>query len=118
MKNKKRAENIAADHLSRLENLHLEELRDGDIDDNFHDETLMNISSTEEDKIPGKKKRLVTHGLEGYEFEEFDLLVDCMMVVKEIENELLEEVEVEWWFEQDINDEGEGDEEDGGGDKV
>nr|GEW09570.1 hypothetical protein [Tanacetum cinerariifolium] len=41
--------------------------------------------------------------------------VDCMMVVKEIENELLEEVEashfgeekLEWWFEQDIDDEGE-----------
>ncbi|GJT41505.1 hypothetical protein Tco_0941370 [Tanacetum coccineum] len=45
--------------------------------------------------------------------------VDCMMVVKEIENELLEEVEkLEWWFEQDIDDEGEEDEEDGGGDEV
>ncbi|GKE01529.1 hypothetical protein Tco_1389512 [Tanacetum coccineum] len=42
-----------------------------------------------------------------------------MMVVKEIENELLEEVEkLEWWFEQDIDDEGEEDEEDGGGDEV
>ncbi|GJV68621.1 hypothetical protein Tco_1484130 [Tanacetum coccineum] len=40
-----------------------------------------------------------------------------MMVVKEIENELLEEVELEWWFEQDIDDEGEEDEEDGGGDE-
>ncbi|GKD11476.1 reverse transcriptase domain-containing protein [Tanacetum coccineum] len=51
IKNKKGAENVAADHLSRLENLHLEELRDDDIDDNFPDETLMNVSSTEEDKI-------------------------------------------------------------------
>ncbi|GJS12669.1 putative nucleotidyltransferase, ribonuclease H [Tanacetum coccineum] len=52
IKNKKGAENVAADHLSRLENPHLEELRDDDIDDNFPDETLMNVSSTEEDKIP------------------------------------------------------------------
>ncbi|GKE36951.1 hypothetical protein Tco_1460356 [Tanacetum coccineum] len=45
--------------------------------------------------------------------------LDYMMVVKEIENELLEEVEkLEWWFEQDIDDEGEEDEEDGGGDEV
>ncbi|GJS59740.1 hypothetical protein Tco_0654524 [Tanacetum coccineum] len=35
-----------ADHLLRLENPNLEELRDEDIDDNFPDETLMNISST------------------------------------------------------------------------
>ncbi|GJY35839.1 hypothetical protein Tco_0421217 [Tanacetum coccineum] len=41
-----------ADHLSRLENPHLAELRYEDIDDNFPDETLMNVSSTEEDKIP------------------------------------------------------------------
>ncbi|GKC65215.1 reverse transcriptase domain-containing protein [Tanacetum coccineum] len=49
---KKGAENVAADHLSRLENPHLEELKDDDIDDNLPDETLMNVSSTEEDKIP------------------------------------------------------------------
>ncbi|GKC79922.1 hypothetical protein Tco_1130696 [Tanacetum coccineum] len=43
----------------------------------------------------------------------------CKMVVKEIENELLEEVEkLEWWFEQDIDDEGEKDEEDEGGGEV
>ncbi|GKB80612.1 reverse transcriptase domain-containing protein [Tanacetum coccineum] len=47
-----RVENVTADHLSRLENPHLEELRYEDIDDNFPDETLMNVSSTEEDKIP------------------------------------------------------------------
>ncbi|GJS27697.1 hypothetical protein Tco_0488317 [Tanacetum coccineum] len=46
-------------------------------------------------------------------------MVDFMMVVKEIENGLLEEVEkLECWFEQGINDEGEEDEEDGGGDEV
>nr|GEV40193.1 serine/threonine protein kinase SRPK1 [Tanacetum cinerariifolium] len=44
--------------------------------------------------------------------------VDCMMLVKEIENRLLEEVEkLECWFEQDIDDEGEKDEDDGGGDE-
>nr|GFB70577.1 hypothetical protein [Tanacetum cinerariifolium] len=93
-----------------------------------------------------KKRRLVTYGLEGYEFEktcnndknlsqiqlkdvkEDELVVvvvkvvhelDCMMVVKEIENEILEDVEkLKWWFEQEINDEGEEDEEDKGGDEV
>nr|GFB92056.1 reverse transcriptase domain-containing protein [Tanacetum cinerariifolium] len=43
--------NIMADHLSRLENLNLEELRDEDIDDNFPDEILMNVSSNVEDEI-------------------------------------------------------------------
>nr|GEY47133.1 reverse transcriptase domain-containing protein [Tanacetum cinerariifolium] len=38
MKNKKGAENVTADHLSRLENPNLEELRDEDVDDNFPDE--------------------------------------------------------------------------------
>ncbi|GJX59145.1 reverse transcriptase domain-containing protein [Tanacetum coccineum] len=52
IKNKKGAENVAADHLSRLENPHLEELKDDDINDNFPDETLMNVSSIKEDKIP------------------------------------------------------------------
>ncbi|GJY73931.1 hypothetical protein Tco_0478362 [Tanacetum coccineum] len=43
----------------------------------------------------------------------------CMMVVKEIENGLLKEVEkLEWWFEQDIDDEGEEDEEGEGGGEV
>nr|GEV68120.1 hypothetical protein [Tanacetum cinerariifolium] len=45
--------------------------------------------------------------------------LDCIMVVKEIENEIFEEFEkLEWWFEQDIDDEGEEDEEDGGGDEI
>ncbi|GJX10336.1 reverse transcriptase domain-containing protein [Tanacetum coccineum] len=39
-------------HLPRLENPHLEELRDEDIDANFPDETLMNVSSNDEDKSP------------------------------------------------------------------
>ncbi|GKC23567.1 hypothetical protein Tco_1025717 [Tanacetum coccineum] len=57
--------------------------------------------------------------LERHEMEDDLVDVDCMMVVKEIENGLLEEVEkLEWWFEQDINDEGEEDKEDGGGDEV
>ncbi|GJZ46091.1 hypothetical protein Tco_0593687 [Tanacetum coccineum] len=38
--------------------------------------------------------------------------LDCMMVVKEIENGLLEEVEFGWWFEQDIDDQREEVEED------
>ncbi|GJX80192.1 reverse transcriptase domain-containing protein [Tanacetum coccineum] len=59
IKNKKGAKNVAIDHLSRLENPHLEELRDDDIDDNFPDETLMNVSSTEEDKIPWAKTQKI-----------------------------------------------------------
>nr|GEU33758.1 retrovirus-related Pol polyprotein from transposon TNT 1-94 [Tanacetum cinerariifolium] len=57
IKNKKGAENVAVDHLSRLDNPHLEELRDDDIDDNFPNETLMNVSSAEEDKIPCLSRR-------------------------------------------------------------
>ncbi|GKD51177.1 reverse transcriptase domain-containing protein [Tanacetum coccineum] len=52
IQNKKGAENVATDNLSRLENPHLEELRNDYIIDNFLDETLMNVSSTEEDNIP------------------------------------------------------------------
>ncbi|GJU37307.1 hypothetical protein Tco_1185661 [Tanacetum coccineum] len=45
--------------------------------------------------------------------------MDCMMVVKEIVNRLLEEVEkFEWWFEQDIDDEEEEDKEGDGGSEV
>ncbi|GKB50923.1 hypothetical protein Tco_0901676 [Tanacetum coccineum] len=50
IKNKKGAENVTADHLSRLENLNMEELKDAEIDDNFPDETLMNVSSNDEEK--------------------------------------------------------------------
>ncbi|GKC85794.1 reverse transcriptase domain-containing protein [Tanacetum coccineum] len=49
IKNKKGAENVAANHLSRLENPNLTELRDEDINDNFPDETLMNVSSKDEE---------------------------------------------------------------------
>nr|GFB36563.1 hypothetical protein [Tanacetum cinerariifolium] len=51
IKNKKGAENIATDHLSQLENPNLKELKDQDIDDNFPDETLINVSSNDEDEI-------------------------------------------------------------------
>nr|GEU56201.1 hypothetical protein [Tanacetum cinerariifolium] len=45
--------------------------------------------------------------------------VDCMMVVKKIENGLLEELEkLKWGFEKDFDDEGEEDKEDGGGGEV
>ncbi|GKB02272.1 reverse transcriptase domain-containing protein [Tanacetum coccineum] len=53
----KGAENVAADHFSRLVNPHMEELRDDDIDDNFLDETLMNVSSIDKDKIPCLSQR-------------------------------------------------------------
>ncbi|GJY70302.1 DNA-directed DNA polymerase [Tanacetum coccineum] len=43
IKNKKRTENLAADHLSRLENPSLEELNEDTIQDNFPDEHLMVI---------------------------------------------------------------------------
>ncbi|GJT31147.1 reverse transcriptase domain-containing protein [Tanacetum coccineum] len=48
IKNKKGAKNVAADHLSRLENLNVEELKDADID-NFLDESLMNVLSNDEE---------------------------------------------------------------------
>ncbi|GJR21096.1 reverse transcriptase domain-containing protein [Tanacetum coccineum] len=54
IKNKKGAENVMKGHLSRLENPNLKELKDEDIDDNFPDETLMNVSSNDEDEIPWK----------------------------------------------------------------
>ncbi|GKB20693.1 reverse transcriptase domain-containing protein [Tanacetum coccineum] len=46
IKNKKGAENLAADHLSQLENPNLEELKHEDIDDNFPDGTFMNEAYT------------------------------------------------------------------------
>ncbi|GJZ82111.1 hypothetical protein Tco_0647105 [Tanacetum coccineum] len=105
-------------------------------------DVLLHLESERRDN-EGKKKRLVTHGLERYEFEntcnndknlseiqlehekEDELVkvmvkvmheLGCMIVVKEIENELLEELDkLEWWFEQDIDDEGEEDEKGEGG---
>ncbi|GJR38099.1 hypothetical protein Tco_1213783 [Tanacetum coccineum] len=62
----------------------------------------------------GKKKRLVTLDLEGHEFEGLygGGEGDCNYAH-------LEEVEkLEWWFEQDINDEEEEDEEGEGGSEV
>ncbi|GJT91523.1 hypothetical protein Tco_1080368 [Tanacetum coccineum] len=38
-------------------------------------------------------------------------IVDCMMVVKDIEDELFEEMEFGWWFEQDIGGESKDDSE-------
>ncbi|GKC82044.1 reverse transcriptase domain-containing protein, partial [Tanacetum coccineum] len=52
IKNRKGAENVVADHLSCLENPNLKELRDEDIDDNFPNETLMNVSSNDEGGAP------------------------------------------------------------------
>nr|GEV11420.1 reverse transcriptase domain-containing protein [Tanacetum cinerariifolium] len=51
IKNKKEAENIAADHLSRLEKPNLKELKDEEINDEFPDEFLMSIK-TDEEKNP------------------------------------------------------------------
>ncbi|GJY15116.1 reverse transcriptase domain-containing protein [Tanacetum coccineum] len=48
---KKGAENIAADHLSRIKNPNLKELKDEEINDEFPDEFLMSIK-TDEEKSP------------------------------------------------------------------
>nr|GEU72097.1 hypothetical protein [Tanacetum cinerariifolium] len=98
----------------------------------------------------GKKMWLVTHGLEGYEFEKTcnnDKNLSEIQLEHEKDDELVAVVvnvmhewddfgvyvlrfhtcltdilgfleKLEWWFEQDIDDEGEEDEEDGGGGKV
>jgi hypothetical protein len=52
IKDKKGAENLVADHLSRLENPNLEELKEDKIDDYFPDETLMTIDKIDEEEIP------------------------------------------------------------------
>ena len=52
IKDKKGAENLAADHLSRLKNPNLEELKEDEIDDYFPDETLMTIDKVDEEEIP------------------------------------------------------------------
>ncbi|GJU11928.1 hypothetical protein Tco_1134324 [Tanacetum coccineum] len=49
IKNKKGAENVAADHLSRLEKSNLKELKDEEINDDFPDEFLMSIKINEEE---------------------------------------------------------------------
>ena len=43
IRDKKGAENLAADHLSRLENPHLDELKENDIDDSFPEEKLFMV---------------------------------------------------------------------------
>ncbi|GJT11043.1 reverse transcriptase domain-containing protein [Tanacetum coccineum] len=45
------SKNVATDHLSRLENPNLEEVSDDDIDENFPDKTLMNISNCDNEEI-------------------------------------------------------------------
>ena len=52
IKDKKGAENLAADHLSRLENPKLEELKEGEINDSFPDEYLTKISDEKDDEAP------------------------------------------------------------------
>ncbi|GJU50589.1 hypothetical protein Tco_1220144 [Tanacetum coccineum] len=69
--------------------------------------------------------RLVKHSLEKFKFESIEnndkslsesqlnhemvdrfievVVKDCKKVVKEIDDELVEEVELGWWFEQDID---------------
>ncbi|GJW37020.1 reverse transcriptase domain-containing protein [Tanacetum coccineum] len=49
IKNKKGAENVAADHLSRLEKPNLKELKDEEINDEFPDEFLMSIKTDEKE---------------------------------------------------------------------
>ncbi|GJU51619.1 reverse transcriptase domain-containing protein [Tanacetum coccineum] len=49
IKNKKGAENVTADHLSRLEKPNLNELKDEEINDEFPDEFLMTIKTDEEE---------------------------------------------------------------------
>ncbi|GKC25340.1 reverse transcriptase domain-containing protein [Tanacetum coccineum] len=51
IKNKKGAENIAADHYSRLEKPNLKELREEEMNDEFPDEFLMSISTDEKEKL-------------------------------------------------------------------
>ncbi|XP_039122093.1 uncharacterized protein LOC120258718 [Dioscorea cayenensis subsp. rotundata] len=52
IKDTRRAENLAADHLSSLENPNLKTLREKDINDSFSEEHLYNIQVMEEFKPP------------------------------------------------------------------
>ncbi|GJV35902.1 hypothetical protein Tco_1408379 [Tanacetum coccineum] len=45
IKDKKGTENVAADHLSRIDNVETSD--DSDVDDNFHEETLMEITTND-----------------------------------------------------------------------
>ncbi|KAK1429674.1 hypothetical protein QVD17_11888 [Tagetes erecta] len=48
IRDKKGAENVAADHLSRLENPSMEELRESNINDNFPHEFLLQVQTVDE----------------------------------------------------------------------
>ena len=52
IRDKKGAENLAADHLSRLENPCGEELREEDIDDRFPEEGLYSVSKVDISEFP------------------------------------------------------------------
>lgn len=52
IKDKKGAENLAADHLSRLENPHLEEFKEENIHDTFPDEFLIAIEQFNDESLP------------------------------------------------------------------
>ncbi|GKB37951.1 reverse transcriptase domain-containing protein [Tanacetum coccineum] len=51
IKNKKGAENVAADHLSRLEKSNFKELREEEINDEFPDEFLIGISTDKKESL-------------------------------------------------------------------
>src|SRR5262249_8159305 len=52
IKDKKGAENLAADHLSRLEHPYSKDLNDVEINDNFPEEQLFVISTLKESLVP------------------------------------------------------------------
>ncbi|GJY26712.1 reverse transcriptase domain-containing protein [Tanacetum coccineum] len=67
IKDKKGSENLAVDHLSRLENLELEELNEDAIRDSFPDEHLMVINIKEAETDPWIPKVLISdHGTHFY----------------------------------------------------
>ncbi|GJW70024.1 reverse transcriptase domain-containing protein [Tanacetum coccineum] len=51
IKNKKRAKNVATDHLSRLEKSNFKELREEEINDEFPDEFLIGISTDKKESL-------------------------------------------------------------------
>ena len=52
IRDKKGAENLAADHLSRLDNPHLGELHEEDINDKFPEESLFAVCTAENHNVP------------------------------------------------------------------
>ncbi|GJT20548.1 hypothetical protein Tco_0890485 [Tanacetum coccineum] len=96
--NKKGAENVAADHLSRLENPNLKELRDEDIDDNFPNEALMNISLNDKEEIPCSWGRN-TYARALVEFSAEEELKDSIVIAIPLSNgkgHTLAKIEVEY----------------------